>query len=73
MTLPKANYVVDAQGKTVFAQTPLRDREKLLAKYERIEAQLLFPSKLKDAFQEARQITRGGKEGTLFQDFLNEL
>lgn len=73
MTIPSTNYVVNKKGKKVFVQLSLKDWEKFVAEYERMQSLLDFKQKLKNAFREVRQIQKGKKTGTSLNDFLNEL
>jgi len=73
MAIPKANYVVDNKGQKIFVQINLQDWENFVSEFKRIEMSLSFKNKLKKAFQEVRQIQKGGKKGTTLNDFLNEL
>ncbi len=73
MTIPQANYVVDNQGQKMFVQLSVQDWENFVNEFKRIESMLLLKNKLKNAFQEMRQIQKGEKQGTTLNDFLNEL
>lgn len=73
MTIPKANYVVDHQGQKMFVQLSLHDWENFVKEFKRMENLLVMKTKLKGAFREIRQIQKGEKQGTSFNDFLNEL
>jgi hypothetical protein len=73
MTIPKANYVIDNQGQTIFVQLEIQEWENFVSEYKRMESMLFIKNKLKNAFREIRQIQKGEKKGTPLNEFLNEL
>jgi hypothetical protein len=70
MTVPKANYIVDSQGRKVFVQLSVQEWEKLVQEFRRMESLLSFKSKLKNAFREVREIQRGERTGQTIDAFL---
>lgn len=73
MVLPETSYVVDAKGQKVFVQITLQDWENLINEVNRLENLLGFKAKLKEAFQEVRQIKRGEIQGISLSELIDEL
>ena len=72
-TVPQVNFVTDNTGKPLFVQLPIQEWTSFIEEYQRLVVLLQFKARLKNAFREVRQIQRGEKPATSFNDFLNEL
>jgi hypothetical protein len=73
MTIPNAKYVIDNQGQKINLQLPVKEWEKFIQEFKRIETLLSLKKKLRNAFMEVGQIQRGEREGQLLTLTLNGL
>jgi hypothetical protein len=72
-SIPQVQYVTDSKGKPVFVQIPIKEWRNLIEEHQRLVVLLQFKERLKGAFREIKQIQKGEKQATTFNDFLNEL
>ncbi len=73
MIIPPINYVVNPQGQKTLIQINIEDWENIVNALQKMENMISLKTKLKNDFQEIKQIQNGEKKGTPLNDFLNEL